>query len=141
MSSPRVVELSQKLAKSANALREAYARMVSVTAEIQDADIVKAAGYTRVSLLIADIARINPRHASRLISHADAIAEVMTPTGHVTRLGCRWCVRRSWRGSMPTARHRRKRSWRSRRIRKHQPARPQDSLPRWKARCAREREC
>src|SRR3990170_3749979 len=84
MSGSRVVELSQKLAESANALREAYAAMVSVITEIQDADIVKSAGYTRVSLLIADIARINPRHASRLISHADAIAEVMTPTGHVT---------------------------------------------------------
>jgi hypothetical protein len=58
--------------------------LVSVITEIQDADITKTAGYTRPSLLIADIARINPRHASRLISHAEAIAEVMTPTGHVT---------------------------------------------------------
>jgi hypothetical protein len=84
MSDPRVVELSQKLAESANVWRESYAAMVSVIAEIQDADIAKTAGYTRPSLLIADIARINPRSASRLISHADAIAEVMTPTGHVT---------------------------------------------------------
>jgi len=83
MSSPRVAELSQKLAESALAFREAYAGMVSVIAEIQDADIAKEAGYTRLSLLIADVARLNPRHASRLISHATAIAEVMTPTGHV----------------------------------------------------------
>jgi len=83
MPSPRVAELSQKLAESSNAMREAYAGMVSVITEIQDADIAREAGYTRLSLLIADIARINPRHASRLISHADTIAEVMTPAGHV----------------------------------------------------------
>ena len=73
MSSPHEVELSQKLIESANALYESYAGMVSVIAEIQDADITKEAGYTQLSLLIADVAGINPRFASRLISHADAI--------------------------------------------------------------------
>jgi hypothetical protein len=106
MSDPRVVELSQKLAESAKAWREAYAGLVSVIAEIQDTDMVKAAGYPRLSMLIADIARINPHSASRLISHAEAIAEVMTPTGTSLPRGCRWCGKRCWRESWTASRWR-----------------------------------
>ena len=57
--------------------------MVSVISEMRDADVARLAGYKRLGMLVADVARINPRQASRLINHAEAIAEEVTPTGHV----------------------------------------------------------
>ncbi len=84
MSSSRVVGLIQKLDSSAAAFREVYASLVSVISEMRDADVAHLAGYRRLSLLVSDVTRLNPRFATRLITHAEVIAEVVTPTGHVT---------------------------------------------------------
>jgi len=84
MSNARLAELTQKLTESTTAVRQAYTSLLLAIVDMLSTDIAHEAGYSRLSMLIADTARITPRHAARLIKHADAIAEVMTPTGHVT---------------------------------------------------------
>src|SRR5882757_3978564 len=84
MSNARLAELTQKLTESTTAVRQAYTSLLLVIVEMLSTGIAHEAGYSRLSMLIADTARITPRHAARVIKHAEAIAEVMTPTGHVT---------------------------------------------------------
>jgi hypothetical protein len=79
-----MVELTQKLVASTAIMREEYTSLLLTITEILEVDIADLTGYSRPSMLIADVLCISPRQAGRLISHAEAIAEVRTPTGHLT---------------------------------------------------------
>jgi hypothetical protein len=65
-------------------LREVNALMLSIIAEMKQAGIAHEAGYPRFNMFLSDLTRISPREAAKLIRLAEAVAEDITPTGHVT---------------------------------------------------------
>ena len=65
-------------------MRRLHSSALTVIAELEQSDVARAAGYSSLSALVSDLVRITPRRASRLIAQAGLVAEVLTPTGHVT---------------------------------------------------------
>jgi hypothetical protein len=51
---------------------------------MHQAGIAHEAGYPRFNMFLSDLTRIGPREAAKLIRLAEAVAEDVTPTGHVT---------------------------------------------------------
>ena len=51
---------------------------------MESRDVVEGCGYPSLAAILADLLRITPRRAHRMIAQADLIAETVTPTGHVT---------------------------------------------------------
>jgi hypothetical protein len=81
---PRLPELAQNLIEIMTQIRTLHSSALTIIAELDQADIARAAGYSSLSALVSDLVRITPRRASRLIAQAGLVAEVLTPTGHVT---------------------------------------------------------
>jgi hypothetical protein len=81
---PGLPELAQNLVEIMRQMRKLHSSMLAVIAELDRADVARAAGYPSVSALISDVVRVSPRRASRLVAQAGLVAEVMTPTGHRT---------------------------------------------------------
>jgi hypothetical protein len=84
MSSSRLRDLSRQFTDAFATLREINTVILSIISEMQDAGVAQEAGYPRFNLFLADLTRISPREAARLIRLADAVTENITPTGHVT---------------------------------------------------------
>ncbi len=84
MSSSSLMDLSGQLTDAFVTLREINTVILSIVSEMQQAGIAQEAGYPRFNLFLSDLTRISPREAARLIRLADAVAEDITPTGHVT---------------------------------------------------------
>ncbi len=83
-SPPWLPELAQNLVEIMTQMRKLHSSALTVIAELEQSDVARAAGYSSLSALVSDLVRITPRRASRLIAQAGLVAEVLTPTGHVT---------------------------------------------------------
>ncbi len=81
---PGLPELAQNLGEIVTQMRKLHSSALTVIAELDQADVARVAGYSSLSALVSDLMRITPRRASRLIAQAGLVAEVLTPTGHVT---------------------------------------------------------
>ena len=81
---PGLPELAHNLVEIMTQMRKLHGSALAVIAELEQSDVARAAGYSSLSALVSDLVRITPRRASRLIAQADLVAEVLTPTGHVT---------------------------------------------------------
>jgi len=81
---PGLPELAQNLVEIVTQMRALHSSALAVISELAQADVARKAGYTNLSALVSDLVRITPRRASRLITQAGLLAEVATPTGHVT---------------------------------------------------------
>ena len=65
-------------------MRKLHSSALTVISELEQSDVARVAGYSSLGALLSDLVRITPRRASRLIAQAGLVAEVLTPTGHVT---------------------------------------------------------
>jgi len=81
---PGLPELAWNLVEIVTQMRKLHSSALTVIAELESADVARVAGYSSLSALVSDLVRITPRRASRLIAQAGLVAEVVTPTGHVT---------------------------------------------------------
>jgi hypothetical protein len=81
---PGLPELAQNLVEIMRQMRKLHGSALTVIAELERADVSRTAGYSSLSALISDLVHVTPRRASRLIAQAGLVAEVLTPTGHVT---------------------------------------------------------
>ena len=81
---PGLPELAHHLVEIMTQMRQLHSSALTVISELEQADIARKAGYSSLSALISDLVRITPRRASRLIAQAGLLAEVATPTGHLT---------------------------------------------------------
>ena len=77
-------ELAHNLVDIMSQIRTLHAAVLSVIAEMESADVLRDSGYSSMAALLADLVRITPRRASRLITQAGLVAETVTPTGHRT---------------------------------------------------------
>ena len=77
-------KLAQNLVAIVTQMRKLHSSALAVIAGLEQSDVARAAGYSSVSALISDLVRITPRRASRLIAQAGLVAEILTPTGHIT---------------------------------------------------------
>jgi hypothetical protein len=84
MSSSSLMDLFSQLTDAFATLREINTVILSIVSEMKQAGIAQEAGYPRFNLFLSDLTRISPREAARLIRLAEAVAENITPTGHVT---------------------------------------------------------
>src|SRR5918996_3806838 len=80
----RAPELITKLGETMSQIRVLNAELLDVIAEMESEQIVKVTGYGRLPNLVAEVLRVTPREAKRLVDQAAQIAETLTPTGHVT---------------------------------------------------------
>ncbi len=81
---PRLPELAQNLVEIVTQMRTLHNSVLTVIAELDQSDVARVAGYSSLSALVSDLVRITPRRVSRLVAQAGLIAEVVTPTGHLT---------------------------------------------------------
>jgi len=77
-------ELAQNLVEIMTQMRALHSSALTVIAELDQGDVAGKAGYSSLSALVSDLVRVTPRRASRLVAQAGLVAEVATPTGHVT---------------------------------------------------------
>ncbi len=81
---PGLPELAQNLVEIMTQMRKLHSSALTVISELEQSDVARVAGYSSLGALLSDLVRITPRRASRLIAQAGLVAEVLTPTGHVT---------------------------------------------------------
>jgi uncharacterized protein DUF222/HNH endonuclease len=74
----------RRLADLYTEIRTRQAKSLDIIAELDGDDAATQTGYSSLAAALSDLLRITPRRASRLISHARALAATVTPTGHRT---------------------------------------------------------
>jgi hypothetical protein len=77
-------KLARDLVQIMEQMRKLHGAALRVISELDHADAACSAGYSSLSALISDLVHVTPRRASRLIAQAGLVAEVVTPTGHLT---------------------------------------------------------
>jgi hypothetical protein len=65
-------------------VRMMQAALLDQVAEIHQRQVAKTVGYSNTRALLMDVLRVAPQVASRMVAHAEVIAESLTPTGHTT---------------------------------------------------------
>ncbi len=77
-------ELAHDLAETLRQMRVLHGNALSLISDMESRDVVEGCGYPSLAAMLADLLRITPRRAHRMIAQAGLVAETVTPTGHVT---------------------------------------------------------
>jgi hypothetical protein len=80
----RAPELIAALQAKMTQIRLLHAELLDVVAEMDREGIVAVTGYSRLPYLLAEILRVTPKQARRLVDEAGQVTETLTPTGHTT---------------------------------------------------------
>ena len=77
-------ELVTKLQAEMSQVRLLQAAILDGVSELERQGIPQLAGYPNTQALLVDTLHLAPQQATRMVQRAQAVAETMTPTGHVT---------------------------------------------------------